>query len=155
LEDPNNDILTPAGVPGAQQSPIPDVTARIHIENERGHVQLGLFGGMAEFQPDAGSADSVPLWGVNLSAKERAWGDDFAILPLTAGDGVGKYRGGIAAAPDANGDLEAVSVTAWMAGYQHSWSEKYRSTIAYSAAKADLPSGSPPDANEELSYLAV
>ena len=31
-------------------------------------------------------------------------------MQATYGDGVGRYRGGSTAAPDANGDLEAISV---------------------------------------------
>jgi len=155
LEDPNNDVVPPTGVPGATQNPVPDMNARLHLKNDRGHVQLGLFGGVASFQPDAGGSDDVYLWGVNLSAKETTWGTDFAILQLTYGDGVGRYRGGTTAAPDSNGDLEAVRTAGWMASYQHNWSEKYRSTLAYSAGKGDLPGGAPPDANEELTYLAA
>jgi hypothetical protein len=155
LEDPNNAIVPPTGVPGTTQNPVPDLAARVRLKNDRGHVQLGLFGGMASFQPDAGSADDVPLWGLNLSAKETTWDQDFAVVQLTYGDGVGAYRGGTTALPDADGDLEAVETTAWMAAYQHYWSEKYRSTVSYSSGRGDLPSGSPPDTNEVLTYLSA
>ena len=155
LEDPNNDLVEPSGVPGVQESPVPDLNARLHLENDRGHVQVGLFGGITQFQPDVGSSDSVPLWGVNLSAKARTFGTDHAIAQITYGDGVGRYRGGVAAAPDSDGDLEAVPLFGWMLGYQHDWSESYRSTLTYSAGKGDLPDGAPADANEELSYLAA
>jgi hypothetical protein len=155
LENPNNSLDAPTGVPGITQNPAPDLTARIRMNNDRGHVQLGMFGGMASFQPDTGSSDDVALWGLNLSAKETTWGKDYAIVQLTYGDGVGGFRGGIAAAPDSSGDLEAVTTSAYMAGYQHYWSEKYRSTLVYSAAEGDLPSGAAPDANEKVSYLAA
>jgi len=125
------------------------------LKNERGHVQLGLFGGMASFQPDSGSADNVGLWGVNLSAKETTWGKDYGIVQLTYGEGVAGFRGGVTAAPDAGGDLQAVQASAWMASYAHFWSEKYRSTLVYSAANADIPGGAPADSNEHLSYLAA
>lgn len=155
LENPNNSIDAPTAVAGVSENPLPDVSARLRMNNERGHVQLGLFGGMASFQPDTGSSDDVALWGVNLSAKETTWGKDYAYVQLTYGDGVGGFRGGISAAPDSNGDLEAVTTAAYMAGYQHYWSEKYRSTLVYSAADGDLPSGVPIDATEEVSYLAA
>jgi hypothetical protein len=155
LEDPNNDLVSPPGVPGVVESSIPDVDARVRLNNDRGHVQLGLFGGLTKFRPDAGASDSVSLWGVNLSAKERTWGTDFAIVQLTYGDGVGRFRGGVTAAPDSNGNLEAVRTSAWMASYQHNWSDKYRSTVVYSAGRGDLPGGAPPDANEELTYFAA
>jgi len=155
LEDPNNDLVSPPGVPGVEESPIPDINARVRLENERGHVQLGLWGGMTKFQPDAGASDNVELWGVNLATKERTWGDDYAILQLTYGDGVGRYRGGVTAAPDSDGNLEAVRMSAWMGAYMHSWSPKYRSTVTYSAGRGDLPGGAPADANEAVTYLAT
>ena len=155
LEDPDNDVLGPIGVPGESENPAPDLNARLHLENARGHVQLGAFAGMAQFQPDVGSADDVFLWGLNLSAKETTWGNDFAIVQLTYGDGVGRYRGGTTAVPDSSGDLEAVRTTGILASYQHEWSEEYRSTLAYSIGEGDLPNGAPPDANEELTYLAA
>jgi hypothetical protein len=155
LEDPNNDVVPPTGVPGETENPVPDLNARLHLKNDGGHVQFGLFGGMARFQPDGGSADDVYLWGLNASAKQTTWGTDFAIVQLTYGDGVGRYRGGATAAPDSSGELEAVRTAAWMASYQHNWSEKYRSTLAYSAVEGDLPSGAAPDTNEELTYLAA
>jgi hypothetical protein len=110
---------------------------------------------LTKFQPDVGSSDNVALWGINASTKERTWGEDYAILQLTYGDGVGRYRGGITAAPDANGNLEAVRESAWMAGYQHYWSEKYRSTITYSAGRGDIPGGAAPTTTEAVTYLAA
>jgi hypothetical protein len=153
VEDPNNSIVSPAAA-GTVENPAPDVTARIHLKNDRGHVQVGLYSGMAAFQPDVGGVDNAYLWGVNLSTKETTWGDDYAILQLTYGDGVGGFRGGQTAAPDAGGSLEAVRTSAWMAAYQHAWTEKYRSTVTYSYGRGDLPGGVAPDANEALTYLA-
>jgi hypothetical protein len=155
LEDPNNDLVAPPGVAGVQESPVPDLNARVNLKNDRGHVQIGLFAGMTKFQPDVGAADTVKLWGINLSTKERTWGDDYAILQLTYGDGVGRYRGGVTAAPDANGNLEAVRTSAWMGGYMHNWSDKYRSTVTYSEGRGDIPGGAAPNTNEAVSYLAA
>src|SRR5262245_9573222 len=114
LEDPDSDVIPPTvggtPVPGTTKEPLPDVNARIFWKNPLGHVQLGLFSGMARFDPDAGSADDVWLWGLNLSTKIATFGDDSTIWQITYGDGVGRYRGGNTAAPDANGDLEAIPV---------------------------------------------
>jgi hypothetical protein len=155
LEDPDSDVIAPSGVPGEADEPWPDLTARVHMENSRGHVQLGLFGGMARFDPETGSTDDVGLWGVNLSTKLETFGRDNAIVQLTYGDGVGRYRGGPTAAPDANGDFEAVTVFGVLGSYQHHWSDDYRSTLAYSWGEGDLPEGVPATANEQLEYLAA
>jgi hypothetical protein len=155
LEDPDSDVFAPVGQPGEAEEPLPDVTARLHWKNDLGHAQLGLFGGMARFDPAAGSRDDVALWGLNLSTKLATFGSDSAIVQVTYGDGVGRYRGGTTAAPDGNGDLEAVNLIGILASYQHHWSKQYRSTLAYSWGEGDLPSGAPATASEELQYLAA
>jgi hypothetical protein len=155
LEDPDSDVLPPTGVPGEVEEPLPDLNARLHWKNEIGHVQLGLFGGMARFDPDVGSPADALLWGVNLSTKIRTVGSDNAIVQISYGDGIGRYRGGTTAAFDANGHLDAVPLFAAMGSYQHHWSEEYRSTLVYSWGKGDLPAGAPATTTEEVSYLAA
>jgi len=152
LEDPDSDVIGPTGVTGTAKEPLPDVNARIHWKNSRGHVQLGLFGGMARFDPDVGSPDDVLLWGLNLSTKLATFGEDSTIVQVTYGDGVGRYRGGTTAAPDASGDLEAVPTLGLMGSYEHHWCEEYRSTVGYSWGEGDVPDGAPATANEELGY---
>jgi outer membrane DcaP-like protein len=155
VEEPASKIIPPTGVPGKQEEVLPDLTANYIWRNPRGHVQVSGFGGMAAFQPDTGSDDTVALWGVNVSTKLTTTGKDNAILQLTYGDGVGRYRGGTTAAPDANGDLEAITTTGVMGAYQHFWSEEYRSTVTYSWVEGDLPAGTPPTSPESLQYFAV
>ena len=152
LEDPDSDVIAPAGVPGEAKEPLPDLNARLHWKNSRGHVQLGLFGGMARFDPDVGSPDDVWLWGLNLSTKLATWGADNAIVQVTYGDGVGRYRGGTTAAPDASGDLEAVEILGVLGSYQHHWCEEYRSSFGYAWAEGDLPAGSPATGTEDVDY---
>lgn len=155
VEDPASKILPPTGVLGEQEETLPDVTAHYIWKHSRGHVQVSGFGGMAAFQPDVGSDDTVPLWGVNVSTKIETYEKDNAILQFTYGDGVGRYRGGTTAAPDSSGDLEAVTTTAAMASYQHHWSEKYRSNLMYSWVDGDIPSGAPTTSSETLQYVAA
>lgn len=155
VEDPASKILPPTGVPGEQQEVLPDLTANYIWKHSRGHVQASAFGGMAAFQPDVGSEDNVALWGLNLSTLIQTVGKDNAILQLTYGDGVGRYRGGTTAAPDSNGDLEAVTTTAVMASYQHHWSDKFRSNLVYSWVDGDVPSGAPVTSSETLQYFAA
>lgn len=152
LEDPDSDVFAPVGVPGTVEEPLPDLNARLHWKNSRGHVQLGLFGGMARFDPDAGTSQDVLLWGLNLSTKLATFGRDNAIVQITYGDGVERYRGGVTAGPDASGDIEAIPALALFGSYQHHWSEKYRSSVGYAWADGDAPDGLPADASEELVY---
>jgi hypothetical protein len=155
VEEPGSTIIPPVGVPGKQEEVLPDLTAHYVWNHSRGHVQLAGFGGMAAFNPTAGSEDTVALWGLNLSTRLDTFGKDNAILQLTYGDGVGRYRGGTTAAADASGDLEAIETIGIMAAYQHFWSDELRSTATYSWVEGDIPSGAPTTSSEELSYLAA
>jgi len=155
IEDPASEVIPPTGVTGTEEEVIPDVTAHYIWKNSLGHVQVSGFGGIAGFRPTGGSEETVPLWGVNLSAKINTVGQDNTILQFTYGDGVGRYRGGATAAPDSSGDLEAIPTTAILASYQHYWSDAYRSTIMYSWAGADVPAGTPLTSTERTSYAAA
>ncbi|MCC6472618.1 MAG: hypothetical protein IT514_02635, partial [Burkholderiales bacterium] len=91
----------------------------------------------------------------NLSTKLKVFERDKVYVQATYGPGVGRYRGGTTAAPDQNGDLEAIVVKAAMVGYEHHWSDEWRSTAAYSWGRGNLPDGVAPDSIENLEYLAV
>jgi len=155
VEDPASSVTGVDTSTGRVEDTMPDVTANTIWNHARGHVQAAAFGGVASYNPDVGSTDSVPLWGVNVSAVLTTWGRDNAILQFTYGEGVGRYRGGITAAPDADGDLEAIETTAVLASYQHYWSDDYRSTVCYSWATGDLPDGTPPESSDQVQYFAA
>lgn len=154
VEDPASKVITPSA-PGEVEEATPDLTGRLRWEDGANHVQMGLFAGTARYDPDVGSADTIGLWGVNLSTKLNVVGRDSLYVQGTYGPGVGRYRGGITAAPDAAGDLEAVDVLAFMVAYQHHWSDEWRSTVTYSWGEGDLPAGAPTDSAEVLEYAAV
>ena len=155
LEDPASNLIPPTGVPGEIEEATPDLTGRLRWKHGLGHTQLSLFAGTARFDPDTAPADTAVLWGLNLSTKLDVCDRDKFYAQMTYGPGVGRYRGGITTISDASGDLEAVTVLGVMGGYEHHWSDKFRSTATYSWGKGDLPTGSPPDANEIVDYLAA
>jgi hypothetical protein len=155
LEDPDSDVVGPTGVTGESDEPAPDLNARYRMKYERGHVQLSGYAGMARFDPVTGSPDDEFLWGFNLSTNTKTFGDDRFMAQVTYGDGVARYRGGTTAAPDADGDLEAIEVFGAMGSYEHHWSDEYRSTVVYSWAEGDLPAGSTATLTEEIDYLAA
>ncbi len=155
VEDPAPNVQGVDTTTGRVEATAPDLTANYIWKGSRGHLQVSAFGGVSSYNPDVGSTDNVALWGTNLSAKLNTWGNDNTILQFTYGDGVGRYRGGITAAPDANGDLEAITTTAVLASYQHYWSDTYRSTVCYSWAHGDIPAGLTTATPETLQYLAA
>jgi hypothetical protein len=154
LEDPASNVIA-LPVPGETEEATPDLTGRLRWAHGLGHTQLGLFAGTARYVPDTAPDQTVFLWGLNLSTKLAVCERDHAIVQVTYGPGVGRYRGGITAAPDASGDLEAVTVLGAMAAYEHHWSDELRSTVTYSWGKGDLPDGVPADTTEILTYFAA
>ena len=73
----------------------------------------------------------MTLWGGLLSGRAK-FGRDALYGQFTFGDGVGRYRGGITAVPDANGELQPVGLYALMGGYEHYWSARLSTNAVYS-----------------------
>ncbi len=154
LEDPASAISNaPAG--SEVEEATPDLTGRLRWAFDRGHCQLGLFAGTSTLDPAAGPKDTEVIYGANVSTKIRVLEKDQIYVQVTYGPGVGRYRGGITATPDANGDLDAVEVLGFMGGYEHHWSDEWRSTVTYAFAEGDLPTGAPATLTKELEYLAA
>jgi hypothetical protein len=154
LEDPASNVVAPP-VPGEVEEAAPDLTGRLRWTHDRGHAQLSVFAGVARFDPDAGSAQNEFLCGANLSARLEVCERDHLLMQTTYGPGVGRYRGGITAGPDADGELDAVEIFGVLGGFQHHWSDRWRSTVCYSWAKGDGPAGMPPTSPEVVDYLAA
>ncbi len=108
VED-NKSSITPPAAPGKAEYPMPDLTTRLRFEGSRGHVLGAFFLGRARFRPDGGRAGRRDALGLLLSAKVKTVGKDYAYGQFTFGDGVGRYRGGMTAVPDANGAAAAPS----------------------------------------------
>jgi outer membrane DcaP-like protein len=155
MEDPQSDVLVPAGVTGATGELIPDIDAGINYAAEGYHVRLGLFGGAVRFEQQGGRTQNEPLWAANLATKVMTTGKDNAIAQVTYGNGAGRFRGGDVAAINGSGNLVGIKVIALMGSYQHYWSDEFRSTLVYSWAGGDPPENLPGDTTERLDYLAA
>jgi hypothetical protein len=155
LEDNASAIVPPAGVPGKEEGPVPDLVTHFRWVQGRGHVQVSGFLGRARFRPEAGEPDDVTLWGVSITGKTLTVGKDYVYAIFTFGDGVGRYRsGGETAAPDESGQLHALAVNALTAGYQHQWSDRATSHAVYAVANGDN-AFAPPTLTRRLDYAAV
>jgi hypothetical protein len=155
VEDNKSNITPPAGVAGKAEYPMPDLTARVRYVGSRWHAHAGGFLGRARFRPTQGEPDDVTLWGVLLSAKAKTFGRDYVYGQTTFGDGVGRYRGGVTAVPDASGELRAVGLVAFTGGYEHFWSPRYSSNAVYSVGSSPEKTFYEDTANKRLDYLAV
>lgn len=155
MEDPQSDVLVPAGVTGATGELIPDIDAGINYAAENFHVRLGLFGGAVRFEQAGGTTQNEALWAMNVATKVKTTGKDNAIGQITYGNGAGRFRGGDVAAINGSGDLVGIKVIALMASYQHYWNDELRSTIVYSWAGGNPPENLAADTTERLDYFAM
>jgi len=154
VEDNKSAIESPTGEPGHAEYPMPDVAGHIRFGGSGGHGFVSGFVGKGRFRPDVGELDDVTLWGMLLSGRAK-FGPDALYGQFTVGDGVGRYRGGITAVPDANGELAPVGLWALMGGYEHYWSSKLSTNAVYSVTKAVDEDYYADDFNQELRYGAV
>ncbi len=155
LEEPASEITPPAGVAGESEHPLPDLTARLRWKHERGHLQSSMFVGGVRFRSDAGPIDDETIWGLNLSGSMKAFQGDRLRFQLAYGEGLTRYRGGLAAAPDATGRLEALGAFSATLSYQHHWSEALSTHVVYSLGTIDNSAGQDPDANHATEYAAL
>ena len=155
LEEPDAEIEVPAGVSGTSEDPLPDLTFRIRRTGGASHLQLSGFVGQARFRADEGGEDDETIWGLNLSGNLAAGARDKFRFQLAYGDGLARYRGEVAVATDENGRLEAIPTSSIVASYQHFWTERLWSHIAFSYGEEDNTAGQGPDAIEALEYAAL
>ena len=155
VEDNKSAIQTPSTIPGKAEYPMPDLATRFRFEGSRGHVFVSGFLGRARFRPAQGDPDDVTLWGSNVSGRLITFGRDYAYTQLTFGDGVGRYRGGTTAVPDASGRLQPVGIVALMGGYEHFWSTKFSTNVVYSEASVPSEPYYAATLSERVDYFAV
>jgi hypothetical protein len=155
MEDNKSTIITPVGVPGAAEFPLPDFVARVRFDLAGGHITTAGFVGAARFRPVDADPDTATLWGTMASANFRTIGRDTAYGVVTFGDGIGRYRGGTTAVPDENGMLHAVRALAVMGGYEHFWAERWSTNGVYSIGKSEDQPFFTADVNRRLTYAAV
>jgi DcaP outer membrane protein len=155
IEDNKSQILPPASTPGKAEYPMPDLVTRVRYEHSRGHAFASAFLGKARFRPAVGDTDDATLWGVLLSGRIKTLGKDTAYAQFTFGEGVGRYRGGPTAVPNASGQLHAPALTALTVGYEHFWSQRLSSNVVHSGASTEDEDFYPADFNQQLGYTAI
>lgn len=154
LEEPNTNAQTPVA-PGKFESPLPDLTARYRVTKKWGHVQLSGFAAQLRYRFAAGGTQDVSLFGGNLSGQFNLLKKDKFIYQVVYGPGVGRFRGGLAAGLDANGDLEPITDMGATAGYQHFWSDRFSSLLVYNQGSVDATEGQSANDIFSVNYLAV
>lgn len=155
IEESDPEVVPPPGVSGTTQKTLPDFTARFRFTHGRGHAQLSGFVGRTRFKPTGGEPVDVTIAGVLASARFRPSARDAAYAEVAYGPGLGRYRGGVSAAPDASGRLQAVEAVAFTVGYEHYWSPRWSSNVVVSPAWALDELGDAAAFNDRFDYVAA
>ncbi len=155
LEEPNTNAQAPSAS-GKFESPLPDLTARYRITKPWGHLQLSAFAAKLVYRFDAGGTDDVILLGGNISGKLNLVDKkDKLIYQVVYGLGAGRFRGGLSAGLDENGNLEALPESGITIGYEHQWNSSFSSLILYNQGRVDNTEGQPLDAIKGADYVAA
>lgn len=139
---------------------LPDMVARYTQQGEFGYVSLAALGRQLKNKAPLTAAsgantanDSAIGYGISLSGKIKAIGQDDIRFMLTHGNGIGRYLA-LNTANDAvatnQGRLDPIGVTAGYVTYHHLWTEKLRSNIQVSAFHADNPLTATADATRNV-----
>ena len=152
----------------AAKFPVPDLTAQYRSAHEWGYIQIGgilryiewedMNAGVTDFSGDATG------WGVTLSSNIKAGKHDVLRLQGVYGEAIQNYMND---APvdigiqnnfsDPVSPIIGVALPMWsmVAFLDHTWSEKWTSSIGYSTLVIDNSDGQAADAFKSGAYAAV
>ena len=154
IEEPSTNAQAPSAA-GKFESPLPDLTARYRVTKKWGHVQLSAFAAQLRYRYTAGGTDNISLFGGNLSGQFNMFTADKLIYQVVYGPGIGRYRGGLSATPDASDNLQATSDYGLTLGYQHQWNEKWTSLVLFNHGGVEDTNGQAPSDLSQASYAAA
>jgi hypothetical protein len=140
---------------------VPDVTAQWRLDRDWGHAQVAGILRSLGYQTN-GTADGSPSgskqgYGINLSGSYKVLGKDMVHGQLAYGKGIANYSNDccVDLASDAAGNPEAVPLINWLVYYDHSWNEKFTSSIGYSQNVQDNTGGQAGSAQHIGTYASV
>ncbi|MEL0028899.1 MAG: DcaP family trimeric outer membrane transporter, partial [Perlucidibaca sp.] len=130
---------------------VPDLVARYTHKGGFGHLSLAVLGRQLK-NKDNTVSDTASGYGISLSGKLKAVGQDDVRFMLTQGRGIGRYVG-LNSANDAiinAGELDLIDITAGYVTYRHVWNERLRSSLQVSGMRADNPASASADATKQV-----
>lgn len=154
IENPSTDVdtgrlseLDPTlGTTITGDSKYPDLSAQYRQEGGWGHIQaagiLRRLGYNTPGGPEGSPKDHNLGWGVDLTSNIKVKDNNKLHLGVVYGEGIANYMndGGMDLAPKMSGatvESEAVPLLGVSAYYDHSWNEKFSSSIGYSRTQVD------------------
>jgi len=141
LENRETTVLPNGGgaVAATGDGVVPDLTARFGFKAGTADLAVAVLARQLTIDNTPVPDDDQFGAGVSLSGKIGVGQDDVRFM-FTTGEGIGRYVAlgtSADAVLDANGELEAIGVTAGYVAYRHPWSDKWRSTATVSTFQAD------------------
>ena len=117
---------------------IPDFVARFNVSES---LVVAALARSLESQdgPAGGVEDSTIAGGLSVSGKVKLGRDDIKYM-VTAGTGLGRYRGVLAklhANVDGNGEIDPIDSVAAFVAYRHFWNDKARSSLVLGTFDGD------------------
>ncbi len=147
LENPETTITpgTGGGRVNSDDALMPDLVLRYNFKGDWGSASVAGLARQLAYETRDGNNQKVIdettfAGGVSASAKLMVGSKDNVKLMLNAGSGLGRYVALNAvngAVLTSEGKLEAQNSVSGFAGYQHWWSEQWRSTLFVSGIQAD------------------
>lgn len=155
VEEPSTNAQTPAQ-PGKFESPLPDITARYRLTKKWGHLQLSAFTAKLVYRFTDNTKDAVTLYGANLSGQVNFnESRNKIIYQAVYGQGVGRYRGGLSAGLDDQGNLQALPEGGLTLGLEHQWNAAFSSLLVYNTGFVNNSDGQPGNALKRADYAAA
>ena len=137
----------------------PDLTAQYRVDQAWGHAQLAGIGRWLGYQnptiTSGRNSGNVFAGGANLSGSLKTIGKDKLLAQVAYGRGIAAYFNDCCTDLAPNGDLteaEAVPLLGWLVYYDHYWSERWSSSIGYSAQHQNNTGGQSDNAFKEGAY---
>ena len=148
IESPTTDFAADV-VPetDVNASDAPDLTAKLQYKDTFGHVALRGVARKLNAGTATGEEDSAFGWGLGVSGKILAFEKDAFFFQGVYGVGVGHYLFDVAVSQNGStyvgNDLDPRAAWGGYAGYQHYWSDDWRSNII--AGYTGIDNGDPAD----------
>lgn len=123
--------------------PYPDLHAHYEQRWRNGHTQIAAVYRYIEYKTKQNGKDFIPGFGINISTTQTVGKRDKAIVQMVVGKGISRYLvalggSGWDAAPNKDGNFQALPVYGGYVSYQHHWGNSdFNSTIVlgYAAVK--------------------
>ena len=139
----------------------PDFVGNLTLNGDWGEFQTGgilrSVGYQTTTTASGNPSGSVVGWGLNVNGWLNTWGKDRISGQLVYGHAIASYMndGGVDIAPNASLQAEAVPSIGGFLYYDHYWSEKWSTSLGFSAHRQDNTAGQHGNAFRQGSYAST